>query len=73
MSPEGTVNILETYKYQPRYDVLNVLMTCSSDYLEVECLFVWFVLGVLRGKPLPKVAREFARIKVLPRPNVLMN
>ena len=43
MSPEGTVDILETYKYQPRYDFLT---TCSSNCLEVECLFVWFVLGV---------------------------
>ena len=45
MSPEGTVDILETYKYQPRYDVLT---TCSSNSLEVVCLSVWFVLGVLR-------------------------
>ena len=41
----ASVDVLESYKYQPRYDVLT---TCSSNYLEVECLFVWFVLGVFR-------------------------
>ena len=45
MSLGASVDILESYKYQPRNDVHT---TCSSNCLEVECLFVWFVLGVFR-------------------------